>query len=226
MVLDSLFSYSPPAPPMKPKKNEVDYSKNPTKLFKRLEGKAWDSVLERIQTNGIESKIWVYKIAYDGSVTWKRLPLHEACIHKPSPTVVEALLRSYPNSASKRDADGRLPLHHACANGASLEVVEQLLFSYPDAMNMEDCWKKTPFQTLMGQYFPDPHCISALKRGPEYYNYRRTEDMAPLADSRSVSSPSVSAESYRNNPGQNLSQYQSSNSSVARPNSRAERTSP
>lgn len=176
-MLDTFFAYNPPTTKLShggsSSKNIVDYKKNPTKLFKRIEGKAWELALERIQTNNVETKIWVSKTGYDGAVTWKRLPLHEACIHKPTPKVIQALINTYPKAASKSDLDGRLPLHHACANGASLETLEQLLIAYPDGISMVDSWKKTPLQTLMGQYFPDPHCISALKRGAEYYIVQR-----------------------------------------------------
>lgn len=230
-MLDNMFSYSPPAPRSNPKKNEVDYKKNPTKLFKRLEGKAWDLVIERIQTNDVESKIWVYKTAYDGSITWKRLPLHEACIHKPIPKIIQALIQCYPKAVSKSDLDGRLPLHHACANGASLGVVEQLLFAYPDGIDRQDCWKKTPIQTLMAQYFPDPHCISALKRGKEYYKIRQTEQMA-LPHIHSSSSRSVGGmENYKISPtrSRNSSPYPASSnnhSSTSRHGSRMESRSP
>ncbi len=225
-MLDTMFSYNPPVPPSRPKKNEVDYKKNPTKLFKRLEGKAWDLALERIETNDVESKIWVFKTAYDGSVTWKRLPLHEACIHKPIPRIIQSLLQSYPKAASKPDLDGRLPIHHACANGASLDVVEQLLYAYPDGIESQDCWKKTPLATLMSQYFPDPHCISALKRGPEYYKIRRNDQMPPPISQSSSSRSLGGTERHHSSSTRNNSPFTSSNSSVTRGYSRSESRSP
>jgi len=218
-MFDSLFSYRPPTPSGSEarKKNEVDYNKNPTKLFKRVEGRAWESALERIQTNPIEAKIWVFKAGLDSSVTWKRLVLHEACMKKPTPKFIESLIQAYQTAPMKSDSDGRLPLHHACANGASVVIVEQLLVEYPEAMDVQDSWKKTPLQTLMVQYFPDPHCISALKRGVEYYKaqkraYPPVSNAAYISRSPSPSSGSLGQTSV---PPQQQQQQQHSSYSVS-----------
>ncbi len=176
----NVFNYTPPPPPPQAQKakrpNEVAYSKNPTKLFKRVEGKAWESAIERVSTNQVEPRIWVVKTAFDGSLTWRRLPLHEACIRKPPPKLIQKLLQSYPRAALKPDSDGRLPLHHACANNAAFDVVEKLIMVYPESMEVKDKWKKTPLQTLMSSYFPDPHVISALKKDVEYYHSKAMEE--------------------------------------------------
>ena len=190
-MLDSLFGYAPPRAPSTESarnRNEVDYSKNPTKLFKRVEGRAWESALERIQSHEVETKIWVVKFTHDGSVSWRRLPLHEACIRKPSPKIMEILLNVNPGAAKKQDGDGRLPLHHACANGASLEVVEQLLVAYPDSIERLDSWRKSPLQIVMAQYFPDPHVMSALNRGIHYY---RMQAPAVASSNNSIATRSM-----------------------------------
>jgi len=63
----------------------------------------------------------------------KVLPLHHACAHKPTLEVTEALLRSYPSAAKKRDSlFKRLPLHVACLNGASADIIRELLVVYRD----------------------------------------------------------------------------------------------
>ena len=195
IMMDALFSYRPPSSSSssgeRKNKNEVDYSKNPTKLFKRVEGRDWESSVERIISNPVEAKIWVYKnSSFDGSIKWKRLPLHEACIRKPTPKLMEYLLRANSAAAMTADSDGRLPLHHICANGASLDVVELLLVACPEAMERQDRWKKTPLQTLMSQYFPDPHCISALKRGVDHYKTQGRVNAAPVPAPRLVPSTS------------------------------------
>lgn len=213
IMFDALFSYRPPsASGEAKKKNEVDYNKSPTKLFKRVEGRAWESALERIQTNPIEAKIWVSNAGFDGSVNWRRLALHEACMKKPTPKIIETLIQAYQTAPTKLDSDGRLPLHHACANGASVVIVEQLLVAYPEGMELQDSWKKTPLQTLMAQYFPDPHCISALKRGVEYYKAQRR----PIPQFSSASSISRSPSS--GSLGQTTFPPQQHHSSYSLPN--------
>lgn len=205
-MFESLFAYHPPSPSVEnTKANEVDYAKNPTKLFKRIEGRAWESAMERIHSDPSEVKIWVLKRGFDGSITWRRLPLHEACIRKPTQKVVKALLSVFHEASSIQDSDGRLPLHHACANGASTDVIETLLVAFPEAIDTKDGWQKTPLQTLMSQFFPDPHCISALKRGVPYYkskamNNSYTNQNHPII-SRSLSYQGPSTPSLRYDGG-------------------------
>lgn len=181
--LFSGFNYTPPPPVPSKKKvestsNEVDYNQNPTKLFKRIEERGWAAALSRLERSPNESKIWVVRKAFDGSVTWRRLPIHQACINRPSAKVVLSLLQSFPNSARQVDSDRRLAVHHACANGATLDVVKHLLMAYPDSINAEDIWFKTPLQTLLSLQNPDPDIVSALKKGPQYYRMK-------VADARS-----------------------------------------
>ena len=181
--LFSGFNYTPPPPVPSKKKvestsNEVDYNQNPTKLFKRIEERAWAPALSRLERSPNESKLWVIRKAFDGSVTWRRLPIHQACINRPSARVVLSLLQSFPNSARQVDSDRRLAVHHACANGATLDVVKHLLMAYPDSINAEDIWFKTPLQTLLSNQNPDPDIVSALKKGPQYYRMK-------VADARS-----------------------------------------
>eukprot|EP00554_Chaetoceros_debilis_P006300 CAMPEP_0194076938 /NCGR_PEP_ID=MMETSP0149-20130528/3662_1 /TAXON_ID=122233 /ORGANISM="Chaetoceros debilis, Strain MM31A-1" /LENGTH=1214 /DNA_ID=CAMNT_0038757825 /DNA_START=225 /DNA_END=3869 /DNA_ORIENTATION=- len=203
--MDSIFGYNPPKPPAgKKRSNEVNYNKNPTKIFKRIEGKAWESAIERLSTNPIEARIWVAKSAYDGSLTWRRLPLHEACIRKPPARLLQKLIQTYPKAAAKPDSDGRLPLHHACANNASIEVVQQILFVYPESLEATDASSKTPMQTLMATYFPDPHVISALKKGVDHYRTQAGHDgnvptiqMTSSSDSHDISVQYANSNSYQ-----------------------------
>ena len=175
------FGYTPPPAPTPAQKkqqssgNEVDYNQNPTKLFKRLEDRAWAPSLSRLEKNPNEAKIWVLKRAFDGSTTWKRLPIHQACISKPTAKIILTLLQSYPNSARQIDSDRRLPIHHACANGASMEVIKHLLMAHPESINAEDIWFKTPLQTLLSTPNPNPGVVQALKKGPQYYRMKVSE---------------------------------------------------
>jgi chromosome segregation ATPase len=193
------FGYTPPPPPTAVKKkselasNEVDHEQNPTKLFKRLEEKAWAPALSRLERTPNEAKIWVVRKAFDGSVTWRRLPIHQACIGNPTSKTVLTLLQCYPNSARQIDSDRRLAIHHACANGASLDVVKHLLMAHPDSINAEDIWFKTPLQTLLSNSNPDPTVVSAVKKGPQYYRLKVSEARSRMKSNKNRS-PSMSSD--------------------------------
>jgi chromosome segregation ATPase len=217
------FSYNPPSkpssqlPPSSANRrtatqradldsNEVDHFLNPTKLFKRVEERAWVPTLSRAEKNPNEAKTWVVKRSSDGSITWRRLPIHQACMGNPPPEVVLTLLQCYPNSARKVDSNRRLPLHHACANGASLEVVKHLLMAHPDGVHAEDIWFKSPLQTLLSSSNPEPSIISALKKGSQYYRMKVADARAKMipiessmvpAASKSFSSPPSPAASTK-----------------------------
>lgn len=160
--------------------NEVDYFDNPSKLFKRVEERSWTGALSRLERNPKEAQIWVVRRNYDGAVTWKRLPIHEACMHSPPPNVVLALLTKYPEGAKEIDSNQRSPLHLACANRASVEVVRHLLMANPDAIFEEDVYFKTPPQIMLESKNPDHDVVAALKKGPKYYKKKIEEARARM----------------------------------------------
>ena len=212
------FGYSPPAGPPIPQKkkvdsaaSEVDSNQNPTKLFKRIEERAWAPAMSRLERSPNEAKTWVVRKAFDGSVTWRRLPIHQACISKPSAKVVLTLLQSFPNSARQVDSDRRLAVHHACANGASLDVVKHLLMAHPDSVNAQDIWFKTPFQTIMDTQNPDPGIVTALQKGPQYYRMKVSEARARMRSK----SPSPSSQNKKTRtPSSNGNKVNNGNDSM------------
>lgn len=179
-MLEALFSFKPKE---QPKANEVDYKSNPTKLFKRIESRAWQPAIEQLNANPIEAQIWNYKTSLDGSINWKRLPIHEACMRKPSTKMIHSLLKFHASGVSEKDNKGRLPLHYACDCSAPLKVIELLLTSFPEAIEVKDYFNETPLELVMSQYFPDPHVIAALKKGVAFYENQPALVRSPSSSS-------------------------------------------
>merc|ERR1711937_542248 len=70
--------------------------------------------------------------AYPGCLStkessFKRTPLHVACMSAAPVEVIEYLAREHVAATLEPDVSGRLPIHYACSNGASMDVVETLL---------------------------------------------------------------------------------------------------
>jgi hypothetical protein len=181
----TLFS-QPSASSMKVEltKNEVYHNQNPTRLFKRIEARAWDPALSRLERSPSEAKTWVIRKETNGAVIWRRLPIHQACMNQPSSKVVLALLKYFLNSAKELDSDKRLPIHYACEHGASLNVIKILLVAHPDSINAEDISSQNPLQIHLRSANLNPSIVSALKLGPKYYRMKasrmKAECIAPF----------------------------------------------
>ena len=192
----TLFS-QPSASSMKVEltKNEVYHNQNPTRLFKRIEARAWDPALSRLERSPSEAKTWVIRKETNGAVIWRRLPIHQACMNQPSSKVVLALLKHFLNSTKELDNDLRLPVHYACEHGASLDVIKILLVVHPDSINAEDISSQNPLQIHLRSTNLNPSIVSALKLGPKYYRMKasrmKAECVAPFNSPLSGSSSSL-----------------------------------
>lgn len=148
-----------------------------TELFKAIESQSWVSASIRLKDAPYEAKQWVIrKGGLDGEVTWRRLPIHEACIRKAPESFVTSLLNAYPRGAREKDPNGRLPLHHACAYGASARVIQHLLVAYPESTDMQDSFRKTPSDCVIGSVnMEKSSIIELLVKKPSYYAARSAE---------------------------------------------------
>jgi ankyrin repeat protein len=72
------------------------------------------------------------------------LPLHLACQHGVTPSVVQSLLVAHKDAACVRDAFDLLPLHLACTQGANDVTIEALVEAYPQAAQAVDRNGHTP----------------------------------------------------------------------------------
>ena len=121
-----------------------------TDFFNAVHDREWALALQLLEQNPSEAEVWSSRVAYDGDIIWKRLPIHEACINNAPVNLLEALLQAYPESVAATDLTKRLPLHHAAAHGADPRVVEFLVKACPGAVNATDTYGKTPAMCLMG----------------------------------------------------------------------------
>ena len=100
-------------------------------LINLISEEQWEDAAIRIKYFPKEAKKEV-KLSTTKSFS-KVLPLHHVCARNPTLQITEALLKSYPSAAKKRDSiSKRLPLHVACLNGASATVIRELLVVHRD----------------------------------------------------------------------------------------------
>ena len=118
-----------------------DYVKNASTLYQLIIESSWDAVIERCKIAPMEAKQWVVRGSID---SWRRLPLHEACIRQANVDVIRALIDAFFLAAKSFDHSARLPLHHACFHGCSIEVIRELVGAYPTALDKKDVFEKTP----------------------------------------------------------------------------------
>jgi len=102
--------------------NEEEEEGLSSKLHDEARITNWSSVLHLSKTSPHLAK-------YTGPDRWTAL--HHACNRRPPASVVEALLRAYPDALVEQDQKGWTPLHHACRFKACLDVVRLLLTLYP-----------------------------------------------------------------------------------------------
>lgn len=124
-------------------------SSNQTDLFVAVHERQWEAALRLLASNPSEAREWSSRVAYDGEISWTRLPIHEACINNGPKHVIEALLQAYPKCCAAVDINNRLPLHYAAVHGAKFEILELLVRTCPGAVNSSDDYGKTPAMCVM-----------------------------------------------------------------------------
>lgn len=110
-----------------------------TQLYKLIEKENWNLVMQRLQSNPEEASSWLCVHAENGIDTKRMLPIHAACLPtytydidgkriicgtKAKLSIVQELLKIFPNGAKMKDEKGCLPLHLAASNGASTIILE------------------------------------------------------------------------------------------------------
>ena len=149
----------------------VDYATNAPPLFKLIQSQNWQDVNTLLKSNPEQTLIWVVKSDIGSkSITWRRLPLHEACIQSAPSHIIDAILQAYPNASKSSDSYGRLAIHHACINGTSKEAIELLLLSNPQSLECRDVWGKTPLAIIETK--PNEELAKLLSKNPSYYVYK------------------------------------------------------
>jgi len=121
----------------------------PNDLFTLLEDLQWKKAEFTLKQSPTDAKQWTTKTEKNRS-TWRRLPIHQACILQPTPAIISALLDCCPASAKEKDNYQRTPLHCAIIHNADIDVIFLILDAYYDAKHEKDFFGKTPRDYLSG----------------------------------------------------------------------------
>ena len=147
----------------------LDMSDKITELFCLIQNQSWSCAIERLRLYPSESYIWAEKFDCDGEFYYRRLPIHEACLHNPPSELIDMLLKEHPNGAKYKDNKGRLPIHYACSHGTSPSIVATFLLAYPESISIEDNDGKTPLQGLLDAHVRKPDPKKNTTKSPMYY---------------------------------------------------------
>ena len=132
-------------------KDNASSTINSSSLFKVVKEGHWDTVLNYLAKKTADAETWTTCKANDSGITWKWLPIHEACIQNPIVDVAKALIKSYPKGVEKSDTYNRLPVHYTAVYGACPKVVKSLVDAYPNSVRAEDQFGKYPYLCLYGK---------------------------------------------------------------------------
>jgi len=125
-------------------RREVNYDKNPIKLYTLIESKTWDAVNARLKGYPDEASTWVTRYRKEGSLRWRMIALHAAlCLSAPVETVV-ALIDAYPKGSLCTNDQGMLPIHLAIKYDADEKVIRKLLKAYPLGVKVKDYKGRLP----------------------------------------------------------------------------------
>ena len=111
----------------------TNHDTNPTELFKLIDSKSWKLVLSHVEIFHWEASTWEFKVEDDGSLCWRRLPLHAAIIEGASCTVINVLLRANPDGVKCQDHEDKLPYFLANEHKATKELIKAIKISYSRA---------------------------------------------------------------------------------------------
>eukprot|EP00586_Coscinodiscus_wailesii_P000164 CAMPEP_0172482566 /NCGR_PEP_ID=MMETSP1066-20121228/9048_1 /TAXON_ID=671091 /ORGANISM="Coscinodiscus wailesii, Strain CCMP2513" /LENGTH=59 /DNA_ID=CAMNT_0013245793 /DNA_START=131 /DNA_END=307 /DNA_ORIENTATION=+ len=59
-------------------------------MYTSLEASNWVKAKELLHDNLNDATQWVVKKDSDGITIWRRLPIHEACLHNPTDSIVKS----------------------------------------------------------------------------------------------------------------------------------------
>ena len=97
------------------------------------------------------ARTWTIKYETDGTLLWRRLPLHEALRRGAPADLVYTLLELYPLAAEAGDTEGNLPLHLAMQYNAASDIVQIILQEYSQAMETPNERGKLPLECVQSE---------------------------------------------------------------------------
>jgi len=133
------------------KVREVDYDRNPTRLFQYLEKSMWREAAERCRTTPTDALTWVYRSSKMGGLLWRMLPIHTAVLYRAPVYVLLDLLDANPDGSFEPDDRKMLPIHMGCRIICKEDVLRVLLKHNPGSLKAEDIKGRTPMKFLKDQ---------------------------------------------------------------------------
>jgi len=130
---------------------EVAYNGSATELFLAIEEMEWRDAFSIIKSDSKQVRTWVNNTSPDDAAalnSWRRLPIHEACIRQAPAWLVSELISDYPESSTLTTNGGELPLHLAVDKGCAPEVVNLVIVSNWEAIVAHDQAGRTPLDIL------------------------------------------------------------------------------
>jgi len=130
---------------------EVSYKDSATELFLAIQGMEWRDAFDIIASDPKQVRTWVNNNSGAESTTfnsWRRLPLHEACMRRAPAWLVSELLSAFPESSSLTTNSLEYPLHLAVDKGCAPEVVNLIIVANWNVIVAQDHAGRTPLDII------------------------------------------------------------------------------
>lgn len=115
-------------------------------LFRAIGAENWDVVMFICENKPYKAEKWHKAPAFfDAHRSAEILPLHQACVFRPSHEALSSLIQANPMALQAVESGyHRLPIHIACHSGASVDCIRILLAHYPGGAIAEDLIGRVP----------------------------------------------------------------------------------
>ncbi|KAL7441079.1 hypothetical protein ACHAXM_007961 [Skeletonema potamos] len=129
----------------------------------------WKLVMMECKMCPMDATKWsVREGFFDGEITSRVLPIHQACALMAPREVIETLVKCYPQGIRmKESAFKRTPLHIACQTKAPIETIEALMHYYPEATRIQDSLGRLPIHYACAHDVPSSILDLLLREYPE-----------------------------------------------------------
>jgi len=115
-------------------------------LFRAIGAENWDVVVFICENKPYKAELWHKAPAFfDAHRSAEILPLHQACVFRPSQEALSSLIQAHPMALQAIESGyHRLPIHIACHSGASVDCIRLLLAHHPGGVVVEDLIGRVP----------------------------------------------------------------------------------
>jgi len=117
----------------------ADDTSKKSKLHDCIMNKKWDEGNQLCKDYKFMAQRWLeHRSKRTGAVTYRKLPIHNACVLGAPKTLILNLINAYPEGLEEQDEGGKLPLHLILSHNVSLDIITRMLKVYPEAANVAD----------------------------------------------------------------------------------------